>query len=142
MFEWWKDLVRSVRTTDPQFGNLRYLRDARFREGHAAFSPIAAEVEVLIPGEPSGPADKQRAFFNEIQTRSDSLWPEILRVLETEARRRSRMRWSCSLSALNPYVNVSGRDELARTAGSPCIFPGSHAPGSKAAYGKRCVGGA
>ena len=87
MFEWWKDLVRPIRTTDPQFGNLRYLRDARFWEGHAAFSPIAAEVEVLIPGEPSGPADEQRAFFNEIQTRYDSLWPEILRVLETEARR-------------------------------------------------------
>jgi hypothetical protein len=59
MLEWWKDLVRPIRTTDPQFGKLRYLRDARFWEGRATFSPIAAEIEVLIPGEPSGPADKQ-----------------------------------------------------------------------------------
>ena len=87
MFEWWKDLVRLIRRTDAQFGSLRYLRDARFWEGRALFSPIAAEVEVLIPGEQSGPADEQRAFFNEIQTRYDSLWPEILKVLETEARR-------------------------------------------------------
>ena len=87
MFEWWKDLVRPIWITDPQFGKLRYLRDARFWEGHAAFSPIAAEVEVLIPGEPSGPANDQRAFFDEIQTRYDSLRPEILRVLETEAHR-------------------------------------------------------
>jgi hypothetical protein len=46
MFEWWKDLVRPIRTTDPQFGKLRYLRDARFWEGQAVLSPIAAEVEV------------------------------------------------------------------------------------------------
>jgi hypothetical protein len=87
MFEWWRDLVRPIRTTDWQFGTLRYLRDARFWEGHAAFAPIAAEVEVLIPGEPSGPAHQQRAFFDEIQTRYGSLWPDVLRLLEAEARR-------------------------------------------------------
>lgn len=87
MFEWWKDLVRPIRKTDPQFGKIRYLRDARFWEGHAAFSPIAAEVEVLIPGEPSGPADEQRAFFDDIQKRYDLLWPDVLKVLDTEALR-------------------------------------------------------
>lgn len=87
MFEWWKDLLRPIRRTDAQFGSLRYLRDARFWEGRGVFAPIAAEVEVLIPSEPSGPTDEQRAFFNEIQTRYESLWPDVLNVLETEARR-------------------------------------------------------
>jgi hypothetical protein len=92
MLEWWKDLVRPIRRTDPQFGKLRYLRDARFWEGRAAFSPIASEVEVLIPGEPSGPADDQRAFFNDIRKRYDSLWPDVLTVLDTEARRVENAR--------------------------------------------------
>jgi hypothetical protein len=87
MFEWWTDLVRPIRKTDAQFGRLRYLRDARFWEGRAFFLPTAAEVEVLIPGQLSGPANEQRAFFNEIQTRYDALWPEILKKLETEAHR-------------------------------------------------------
>lgn len=87
MLEWWKDLVRPIRRIDPQFGSLRYLRDARFWEGRAAFSPIDADVEVLIAGEPSGPTGEQRAFFDELQTRYDALWPDVLRVMETEARR-------------------------------------------------------
>jgi len=87
MLEWWKDLVRPIRRTDPQFGKLRYLRDARFWEGHAGFTPIGTEVEVLIPGEPSGPTDQQRAFFDDLQKRYDSLWPELHKVLEAEARR-------------------------------------------------------
>jgi hypothetical protein len=87
MLEWWKDLVVPIRRTDPQFGRLRYLRDARFWEGHADFTPVATDVEVLIHGEPSGPTDQQRTFVDEVRQRYDSLWPNVHKVLETEARR-------------------------------------------------------
>ena len=87
MLEWWKDLVRPIRKTDSQFGELRYLRDARFWEGKARFTPIAPEVEVLIHGEPSGPTDQQRAFFEDIQKRYDAFWPGVRRALEEEGRR-------------------------------------------------------
>jgi hypothetical protein len=36
MLEWWKDLVRPIRRTDSKFGELRYLRDARFWEAMPA----------------------------------------------------------------------------------------------------------
>lgn len=87
MLEWLKDLVRPIRITDPRFGQLRYLRAARFWEGRVAFPPIANDVEILIDGEPSGPMPQQRAFFDELQTRYESLWPELQAILATEARR-------------------------------------------------------
>jgi hypothetical protein len=33
------------------------------------FTPTAAEVEILIEGETSGPTTQQRAFFDELQKR-------------------------------------------------------------------------
>lgn len=87
MFEWWKDLIRPIRIKDSRFGNLRYLRDARFWEGQAAFVPTHTVVEVLISGEPSGPTEQQRVFFNELEQRYNSLWPEVRKRLETEAQR-------------------------------------------------------
>jgi hypothetical protein len=32
-------------------------------------------------------SDEQRAFFEDLQKQNDSLWPQVLKVLETEARR-------------------------------------------------------
>lgn len=87
MLEWWKDLIRPIRIKDSRFGNLRYLRDARFWEGQAAFVPTHTVVEVLISGEPSGPTEQQRVFFDELEQRYNSLWPEVRKRLETEAQR-------------------------------------------------------
>jgi hypothetical protein len=87
MLEWWKDLVRPIQITDSQFGQLRYVRDARFWEGRVHFTPTRNEIEVLIDGSPSGPTEPQRAFFDEIQHRYDSLLTQVQPVLEKEARR-------------------------------------------------------
>ncbi len=87
MLEWWKDLIRPIRMVDPRFGNLRYLRDAGFWEGRAVFVPTGTDVEVLIAGHSSGPTDEQRVFFDELQGRYNSLWAELRKTLEIEARR-------------------------------------------------------
>lgn len=87
MLEWWKDLIRPIRLVDSRFGNLRYLRDARFWEGRAAFAPTGTEVEVLISGHSSGPTEQQRIFFSELQERYNSLWAELHRTLAIEAQR-------------------------------------------------------
>ena len=86
MFEWWKDLIRPIRISDSRFGDLRYLRDARFWEGKSPFAPLDREVEVLIDGDANGPTDRQRVFFDEIESRYDALWPAIEGKLEVEAR--------------------------------------------------------
>ena len=80
-------LIRPIRMVDPRFGNLRYLRDAGFWEGRAVFVPTGTDVEVLIAGHSSGPTDEQRIFFDELQGRYNSLWAELCKTLEIEARR-------------------------------------------------------
>jgi hypothetical protein len=87
MLEWWKDLFRPIRLSDPRFGELRYLRDARFWEGRAPFQPADGQVEVLIQGSASGPTDAQRSFFDEIERRYSELWPAVQASLVSESRR-------------------------------------------------------
>jgi hypothetical protein len=88
MLSWLKDLIRPVQQQDPKFGRLRYLRDARFWEGKVEFQPIGGKVEVLIPAEARGPSDQQRAFFDELVRRYDSLWPDVRVQLGAEARKQ------------------------------------------------------
>lgn len=86
MLAWLKDLFRPIRLRDPRFGDLRYLRDARFWEGKVAFAPVGREVEVLISGPATGPTDEQRSFLAELERRYDGLWPGIKDKLLLEAR--------------------------------------------------------
>jgi hypothetical protein len=44
MFAWLKDLVHPIRKRDPRFGDMRYLRDAKFWEGTIAFQPTGRVV--------------------------------------------------------------------------------------------------
>ena len=87
MLEWWKDLFRPIRVSDRRFGQLRFLRDARFWEGRAAFRPTHGQVEVLIHGSRSGPTDAQRSFFDEVERRYTELWPAVLASLGDESKR-------------------------------------------------------
>lgn len=67
------------------FGDLRYLRDARFWEGKVAFAPAGRDVEVLISGPATGPTGEQRAFLAELERRYHVLWRTIKDRLVAEA---------------------------------------------------------
>ena len=100
MFEFWKDLFRPIRMQDPDFGPLRYLRDARMWEGRLDFAPLGHEVGVVVFGDAGGPTDRQRAFFGELVARYDGLWPAIRGMLEAAARDHgleaaTRFRFDC-----------------------------------------------
>jgi hypothetical protein len=86
MLEWWKDIFRPIRVTDPQFGSLRFLRHSAFWEARAQFHPIDGTVEVLIHGSPTGPTDEQRAFFEMVERRYQEIWPAVRVKLLEEAK--------------------------------------------------------
>jgi hypothetical protein len=87
MFEWWKDLVSPIRIHDPRFGPLRFLRDACFWEGRAAFEPVGTDIEVILFGSEAGPTEQQRSFFADVQRHYRALWPAVQTRLLDEARR-------------------------------------------------------
>jgi hypothetical protein len=61
------------------------VRDARFWEGRALFTPTGTHIEVLIDGDVSGPTDQQREFYDDIEKQYESWWPPVLRALKREA---------------------------------------------------------
>src|SRR5262245_49534305 len=87
MLQWLKDLVRPIRTRDPRFGDLLYLRDARFWEGKVTFAPVGRLVEVIVCGSETGPTAAQRSFIDELELRYDALWPMVHEKLLAERRK-------------------------------------------------------
>jgi hypothetical protein len=87
MLAWFKDLIAPIHRDDPRFGVLRYLRDARFWEGKVPFRPTKRQIEVLVSGQPTGPTEDQRKFFDALEGRYDALWPAIKEKLDMESQR-------------------------------------------------------
>jgi hypothetical protein len=81
-----KDLLRPIRLTDPVFGRIRFLRDARFWEGNCPFPPAGKDVEVLIHAAQTGPSAGQRELFLEIAERYGDLSQVLLPDLRTYAK--------------------------------------------------------
>jgi hypothetical protein len=112
MLEQLKDLIRPIRVRDSVFGDLRYLRDARFWEGTVIFAPTGQEVEVLIFGEPTGPTEEQRRFFREATDQYDAIWPVIRERLASEAAHvRARPASEFVLVCVDVPARVDGKPE-------------------------------
>jgi hypothetical protein len=101
MINWLKDLISPVRLTDPYFGSMRYLRDAQFWEAQRVFSPVGNTVEILAKSHLSGPTEKQRDFFVQLEARYESLWPGIRQRLMKEAQRSSAQSRSFTLVTID-----------------------------------------
>jgi hypothetical protein len=86
MLDWLQDVVAPIRKRDSRFGELRFMRTTGFWEGRTPFRPLGRAIEVLVWGHSGGPSDEQRAFFDVVEERYDSLWPLIKERLDTEAR--------------------------------------------------------
>lgn len=73
MFEWWQDLLRPVRRSDPDFGRMRFLRQTRTWECVAGLAPVRGRVEVLVDADAGGPSEEQRQRWRELPARYEEL---------------------------------------------------------------------
>ena len=83
--EWLLDVVRPVRRSDAQFGQMRFLRQVQWWEATMRFEPIDAGVSLLIRAPRSGPTASQRGFVREFQSRYARLEPLLVQELRVEA---------------------------------------------------------
>jgi hypothetical protein len=79
-------LFSPIRKVDPFFGQLRYLRDAKFWEGKINFVPLQRRLEILIDGTAAGPSEEQAQLYKEIESRYNEIWPYVQDKLKSEAR--------------------------------------------------------
>ena len=84
MLDWIKDLFSPIRIVNPFFGQLRYLRDAKFWEGKISFAPLQKQVEILIDGNPIGPSEEQAEHYQTIESRYNEIWPHVENLLKSK----------------------------------------------------------
>jgi hypothetical protein len=112
---WLRDVFRPLRRTDPEFGDMLYLRQVQWWEACIRFAPTGTELDVFVHADEAGPSESQRRFLRDLTDRYGSLMEELderLRAVAATMDLPSDVRFEPGLIEVPPAPGGDARWEI------------------------------